>query len=146
MSQQRRRQCGELHDKVCPHIGGGPNLSTLWHNRWVPQVLALREGKPLPEGYTLVVQAPATSIGALKSMETVALTTPPESAALTSREDLETSNCKTTERRNATRSANKQTNASLARGKATGNECQRGANTPEGTMARHYKRGSVQNS
>ena len=79
-----------------------------------PAVLTVREGEPLPEGYTLVVRAPATPTVASRSTETLALTTTPEAAPPLA-EDMESSKRKAAERRNLTRSANKQANVAYAK-------------------------------
>ena len=81
----------------------------------VPPMLAVREGEPLPEGYTLVVRAPATPGCTKKPTETVDLSTPPECAAPKSREDSDATKRKAADRRNATRSANKQAHAAYTK-------------------------------
>ena len=81
----------------------------------IPQVLAVREGEPLPEGYTLVVRAPTTPGCRMKPTETVDLSTPPDCAAPTSRDRSELNKRKATDQRNATRSANKQAHASYTK-------------------------------
>lgn len=76
-----------------------------------PQVLAVREGEPLPEGYTLVVRTPATPTTAPKPMDMVDLTTPPDAATETMMEDADTSKGKATEQRNLTKKGNRVANA-----------------------------------
>ena len=103
-----------------PASGGTPNVSN-WREEerprtadMPPQVLAVREGEPLPEGYTLVIRAPATPTGAPRCTDMVEHVTPPPSAPpLTG--DMESSKRKSAERRNYTRRANKQANAALAK-------------------------------
>jgi hypothetical protein len=106
-----------------PVPGGGvnpPNVSNLREEDRrgttdaPPQVLAVREGEPLPEGYTLVVRAPATPTGAPRCTDTVDLVTPPESAAPVTG-DTESSKRKAAENRNLNRSANKQANVAHAK-------------------------------
>ena len=80
-----------------------------------PQVFAIREGEPLPEGYSLLVRAPATPTAAPKAPETVDLSTPPDAATGTAIEDVNTSKRKAAERRNLTRKSNREAHASYAK-------------------------------
>ena len=80
-----------------------------------PQVLALREGEELPEGYKYVVRDPATPTAVRKSTETVDLTTPRDAGMHRSREVLHTSARSAAERRNVNRSTNKQVHAAYAK-------------------------------
>jgi hypothetical protein len=83
--------------------------------RWGSASTCPTRGECLPEGYTFIVRTPATPTIAPKFMETVDLTTPPDAAFHMSMEDLDTSKRKAAERRNVTRSSNKQAHASFTK-------------------------------
>jgi hypothetical protein len=67
-----------------------------------PQVLLVREGEPLPEGYTLAVRAPATPAGRSRSTEVVDLSTQLEDTP-PSLDEIESAKRKTSEKRNLIR-------------------------------------------
>lgn len=75
------------------------------------EVLAVREGQPLPEGYVQVARAPAPPFTPKKRTETVDLSTPPDGDEHVPPEEGEESKRRAADRRNATRSANKQVHA-----------------------------------
>jgi hypothetical protein len=78
-----------------------------------PQVFAIREGEPLPEGFSLVVRAPTTPTATVKAIPTVDLSTPPSCATHIPLEDIETAKRTAAERRNQTRRANREAHSSL---------------------------------
>ena len=84
------------------------------------EMLALREGQELPEGYTYVTRTPVQDGGgrvrrAGISADTVDLSTPPEGERAVEGGDVETAKRKVAAKRNATRNTNKQANAAFAR-------------------------------
>ena len=79
------------------------------------QVFAIREGEPLPEGFSLVVRAPATPTGTAKPIPTVDLSTPPERATHMPLEDVDSAKRLAAERRNQTRRSNREANSSLVK-------------------------------
>ena len=85
-----------------------------------PQVIALRDGDALPDGYTFVVKTTSTNIGPTTErtrsrLETVELSTPPRGATNIVFEKTQTLKGGDKERRNATRNTNRQATAAFAR-------------------------------
>ena len=111
---------GNATTSLVPVSGVGPNMSISRAQEkpsktdGAPQVLVLREGESLPEEYTFLVCALTTPTVAPKFTEMVDLTTP-DAASHMSMEDLDTSKRNASERRNVTKSSNKQAHASFTK-------------------------------
>lgn len=79
------------------------------------EVLALREGQALPEGYRYVVRGDAASTTPREGLETVDLTTPPDAQLKVAGVDEDVAKRRAAERRNETRSGNKRALAAFAK-------------------------------
>jgi hypothetical protein len=85
-----------------------------------PQLIALKDGDPIPEGYKYVVAEQTESVPAGKSQfrtskETVDLTLPPKPAAPTGGEKTDDAKAKQRARRNMTRNKCRKANVSFAK-------------------------------
>lgn len=80
-----------------------------------PKVYAVREGDPLPEGYAYVVQDQPNGRTVMNSTETVDLSTPPEGAAQIAEDALATEKRRAADKRNLTRTTNKQVHATFTK-------------------------------
>ena len=78
-----------------------------------PDVIAVREGATIPQGYKYVVREDAPI--PRSSSEMVDLTTPPDGAPQMNNEDMDFTTRMAAERRKATRSTNKQAHASFVK-------------------------------
>ena len=92
----------------CPRTGGAA------------EILAIREGEVLPEGYTYVTRTQVYDAGTrvqkgANSATTVDLTTPPDEERDAQPGDDETTKRRAVAKRNATRNMNKQVNAAFAK-------------------------------
>ena len=79
------------------------------------QVFALREGEPLPEGFSLLVRDPATPTATAKPIPTVDLSTPPERVSHKPVEDVDSAARLAAERRNQTRRSNREAHSTLVK-------------------------------
>ena len=112
------RNCKTTH---VPRPPPAPNtlVSKAQENRGTrgeaPQVLALREGQALPEGYSYVVRTPGSLNKRKPPTDTVDLSTPPDVDVHVAGEDADATKRRIAEKKNETRSKNKQAHASFAR-------------------------------
>ena len=84
------------------------------------QLIALKEGDPIPEGYALVVESRGEPVASSRThqrspCETVDLSTPPKAPEPHTEEGPDTARSKTAARRNLTRSTNRKANATFAK-------------------------------
>ena len=79
------------------------------------QVFAIREGEPLPEGFSLLVRATGTPTATAVPAPTVDLTTPPGRATPRPVEDVDSAKRSAAERRNQTRRSNREAHTSLVK-------------------------------
>lgn len=86
----------------------------------ISQLIALKEGDPIPEGYALVVQTHVVPVapGSTEQQgpcDTVDLTTPPRANVPCGQEGLDSAKARTAATRNLTRNTNRKANVTFAR-------------------------------
>lgn len=76
-----------------------------------PELIAIREGEPLPAGFKLIVREAANPIVPPPTSDILDLTSPPDPETNPSRDGGDEAKARAAAKRNVTRSANKQSNA-----------------------------------